>query len=354
MADITQDSYNEALRFFKVIFQRGRDCRDSELNEFQDILRFLFIRSIANGVQRTKLNTLNPGSNDDGYLVVGTGAANSVTLKAGTLFCDGLAIALTADTAFSGFTTAGAPRTDTVYLAITEAEIADPSANAQLGETTRRRQVQVTVAVSITGPAGVPANTVSEIFAGGTHYFPIANIARATGVAAIAAIDVTDTRALLPPQYVEDVQLNTAGKGDVIVGGVAKPVSFVNAPHLLAAGTVFSQVALLLGLINAEYRTRTIGVNKVVDDDGYRDKEIIFSAAGITLTLPAPASNFGRELWLVDKTGTLNPTTPTAVTLVRNAGGDKIDHVAADYSLIIPYGRWRLSCDGTDWYLFSC
>lgn len=353
MADITQNSYAEASSFFKVLFQRGRDIRDCELNEFQDIIRVLLYRSMTNGVQKTKLNTMNPGSNDDGYLVVGTGAANAVTLKAGWLHCDGIPVRLAADTTFSGFTTAGAPRTDTVYLAITEAEVADPSAVAQLGETTKRRQIQVTVSVSETGPAGVPANTAAEIWEGGIHYFQIANIARGAGVAAIAAIDVTDTRNPLPPTYIERLRSVTY-PGDSVVGTAAKAVSFAGSHASLAGATVMAQITELLAYINQPDRVRTIAANVVADDAGYRDETVILNATNISYTLPAPASSAGREIFFADKTGTLAMAGTAQVTLVRNGGGDKIDGIAADYLLQTPYGRWSVRCDGTDWYVFCC
>lgn len=355
MADITQNSYAEASKFFKVLFQRGRDIRDSELNEFQDIIRVFLARSMMHGVQKTTLNTMNPGSNDNGYLVVGTGAANSVTLKAGWLHCDGIPIQLAADTAFSGFTTngGGAPRTDTVYLAVTETEVADPSAVAQLGETTKRRQIQVTVSVSETGPAGVPANTAAEIWEGGIHYFQIANIVRAVGVAAIAAPDVTDTRNPLPSTYIERLRDPTY-PGDSVVAAAAKAVSFAGAYASLAGANVMAQVTELLAFINQKYRVRTIAANVVADDAGYRDETVILNASNITYTLPAPASSAGREIFFADKTGTLAMAGTAQVTLVRNAVGDKIDGIAASYLLQTPYGRWSVRCDGTDWYVFCC
>lgn len=347
MADITQDSYDEALRFFKVMFQRGKEIRDSELNEFQDILRFMFIRCIANGVQRTKNNTLNPGSNDDGYLVVGTSANNQVTLKGGTLFCDGLPIFQDGDTTLSGFTTPGSNRTDTVYLAITEAEVADPSAVPQLGETTRRRQVQVTVNISTTGHAGVPSNTVAEIFEGGTHYFMIADIARTSGQAAINPGDVTDLRALLPPQYIEDLQ-DPAKPGDSLVASAEKGA---HPEYVLAEGTVASQLDALRGLINGSFDHREVSANDACDSDSFRDDLILITAASITFGLPDPADNAGRRLHFADKSGALSPGAPFTLT---RFGTELIDGIAADYNLITPGGRWMLTCDGTDWYLFSC
>lgn len=355
MADITKDSYNEALRFFKVIFQRGRDIRDSELNEFQDILRVGLYRAMLQAIQKTKTNTLNPGSNDDGYLVVGTGANNAVTLKAGWLFCDGIPVYLANDTTFSGFSTnAGAPRTDTVYLALTETEVADPSAVPQLGETSKRRQLQVTVNVSITGPAGVPANTVADIWQGGVHYFKIANIARATGVPAIANVDVTDLRKALPPTFIERVQ-DPAYPGDSLVAAPAVTAVPSYAPYSLSLGSVKTQIDSLLGFANQHARWRLVSTTIAVDDAGYRDQTLLIDNYfnGMTISLPNPAQSAGRELWILDKIGNMGPTAATSVILGRFAT-EKIQGLAANYVLQVPFGRWRVWCDGTDWYIFSC
>jgi len=392
MADITQDSFNEALNFFKIVFQRGRDIRDSELNEFQDILRFLFIRSIANGVQRTKLNTLNPGSNDDGYLVVGAGAANSVTLKAGTLFCDGLGIKLSADTPLSGFTTNPGPgaRTDVVYLAITEAEVADPSASPQLGETTKRRQIQVTVNISTTGDAGVPANTGAEIFAGGIHYFKIASINRPAGVAAINSGDVTDRRAQLPPQFVEDLGLTTVGKGTALIGysggpawldGTTNPATTLKAQldkivtdlistaggssgadHVgadaisgtfwsLLAGSISAQIAQLLGHVNQRFAHRMItAASSITSADSTIIIDVATNSVAYNLQLPNPATVAGQRYYLAARDGDIAAHN---VTLVR-FGSELIAGVAANYPLDNPMGAWILESDGTDWYVWSC
>lgn len=205
MADIIKDSYSAASRFFKVIFQRGRKVMDFELNEMQDILRRMVADAMLSGTQ-TSLGApvLNPGSNDNGFKIVGTGAANAVTVQAGTLFCDGIPLVNTASFTFNGFTTygGGGSRTDVVYLQVTEVEVADPAQIPQIGETTLRRQIQVTMLVSTTGLGGVPSNTPSDIFDGGTHYFPIASIDRPSGQAIINAGQVTDLRQLLPPSLI--------------------------------------------------------------------------------------------------------------------------------------------------------
>lgn len=222
MADITQNSFLQSNNFDKVIYQRGRDVRDSELNEMQDILRVFLLTTMYAGTQEAT-TPLNPGSNDTGYQVVGTGASNAVTINSGTLICDGIPLVLTAPFTFSGFTTPGTPRTDVVYLAVTEVEVADPSASPQLGATTTRRQLVATLAVSTTGPStgpgtgGVPSNTSNAIWQGGTHYYVLANIQRPAS-AVITAAEVTDERFLLPPSLIEQftTQFNRSVTGVVV------------------------------------------------------------------------------------------------------------------------------------------
>lgn len=184
----------------------------------QDILRIMQMRTMVNGVQKVQgADDLNPGSNDDGFKIVGTGAAD-VTVKAGTLLCDGLPIPKAADSTLTGFVVPGADRIDTVYMAITELEVTDPAQIPQLGETTRRRKLSYALAISVTGEAGVPASTPQEIWEGGIRYFKLANIQRYAGVAGIQAADVTDLRKLLPPSIIAEITRQQNGHVAALVG----------------------------------------------------------------------------------------------------------------------------------------
>jgi hypothetical protein len=204
VADSIKDSFAEANRFTKVLYQRGKDVCPWELNEMQDVVRVSSYRAMNHGVTTS---TMNPASNDDGWKVTGTGASNQVTVAVGWLFCDGIPLENGTSFTQTGFTTYGGvgSRTDVVYLAVTETEVSDPNFEPKLKETTRRRQVQVAVEISETGLAGVPSNTSAEIFEGGTHYFPIASIDRPTGQAAINAGDVTDLRYVLPAKLLTQI-----------------------------------------------------------------------------------------------------------------------------------------------------
>ncbi len=212
MGDITKNSYDEANLHTAVIAQRGRDVIDFEWNEMQDILRVQLARAMANGTQAVSgTDDLNPGTNDDGFLIVGGGSSNEVTVKAGYLFCDGIPLPKTVDSTLTGFVTPGADRIDTVYIALTELEVADPAQIPQLGETTRRRKLSYTVSISVTGDVGVPANTPTEIWEGGIHYFKIARVTRRSGDPLIQAEDVEDLRKRLPPSVIAEITRQQGG-----------------------------------------------------------------------------------------------------------------------------------------------
>lgn len=134
------------------------------------------------------------------------------------------------------------------------------------------------------------------------------------------------------------------------ISTTAEAVPFVGAPFALAGAEVDAQLAELLGFVNADYRWRALGVAATLDDGGFRDKTIVLTAGSFTLSLTDPATNAGRTIMILDKTGALG--VGTEVTLGRFAA-EKIDDLAANFLLDVPYGRWLLWCDGTDWYLFN-
>lgn len=270
MADIIKDSYDESNRFTKVVFQRAKTVVDFELNELQDNLRVQQYRAIQKLIE-----TWSPGSNDDGYLVTGTGAANEVTIEAGTLFCEGLPITNEASFSFSGFTTygGGGTRTDTVYLAISEAEVPDPEQVPKLGETSVRKQLLVVPGVA----EGVapPANTSEDIWEGGTHYFPIATVERASGVATIDPGDVTDLRSVLPNKL-----LDQQGADGQFLGRASGSPAWLNLSH----GDI-EEVTIDAALV--------AGNNNNFAPTGWQDASFI--------RLSAPA--FGARLTGIDITG---------------------------------------------------
>lgn len=212
MAEITKNSFVEANKHTKVIVQRGKDVCDFEMNELQDIQRVLVYRALQKGF--SGLASQEAGSNDDGYLIVGTGATNQTTVKAGWVFAEGIPINLASDATLTGFTDADVidPRIDVVYLAVSEVEVVDPAQVPQLGETTKRLRLTPVLAIeegtpdaSPVAPA-IPTNSIAEIWKGGTHYVKLAEVYRPAGSGGtIDASDVTDFRKRLAANLIDDV-----------------------------------------------------------------------------------------------------------------------------------------------------
>ena len=302
MADITIDSfvtysYPRAQQvlgfggpgpggaFSKVLMQRGRDVRDSELNELQDNLRYQVFTTMFAGMQESGSGlSLNPGSNDQGFLCVGSGASNQLTLQPGTLFCDGIPLSLSSAYTFTGFTTAGGPRTDTVYLIVQEVEVADPSAVPQLGVTTLRRQVQTSIAVSTTGHGGVPSNSSDPVWRGGIHYFIIADVTRRGGDPLIQLADVVDQRFQLPPTLIGGRWATTCGDGTYSQGEFSGPYSIQQAvAKLLGLGATSIRLLLKTGTYTIDSTfplNLPAGIELVVEGYGDQDTIVTFSPSG--------------------------------------------------------------------------
>lgn len=117
----------------------------------------------------------------------------------------------------------------------------------------------------------------------------------------------------------------------VAVGRVAAEgtsTSFARADHVHEAG-------LAISVENASF-------SLLASQDYIR----INSAAGITITLPSPAS-IGNRRWRI----LLANNAAGDVTLDR-FGAETIQGVAADYVLTGAWTTWELVSDGTNWWLF--
>lgn len=137
----------------------------------------------------------------------------------------------------------------------------------------------------------------------------------------------------------------TGGTGKI--GAPSAAASFSGAPWTLAADDLTTQLSQLLSIDNAPFRVRSYNASAAIDNGGIRDSIIILTATSISITLPAPASNAGRVITFIDKSGLVTPT--SFVTLVRN-GSEMINGLVSNYRLQATGGRWVLVCDGTDWY----
>jgi hypothetical protein len=197
MADILRDSFDEGNRFAKVIYQRNKNILDAELNESQDNLRV--------DKYRSAYAIAGDGSPDAGLAVQASGGTNTVTLTAGTFQASGYHLLFPSDLVFNSLTTNPGPgaRTDILYIAVSEAEVADPSPIAELGETTRRRKVIAQFAVA--EGDDIPQNSELEIWQGGTRYIALASLLRPAGNATLSQSQVTDLRGLMPGEALKHI-----------------------------------------------------------------------------------------------------------------------------------------------------
>ncbi len=147
-----------------------------------------------------------------------------------------------------------------------------------------------------------------------------------------------------PPTYITN-QLDklvtdlSASAGSERVGAAA----IAGATYALTAGSVRSQLAALLAVLNADNAVRTISGSTTL---ATTDKHIVYAGTGlINFTLCDPALVVGRAFHFYAKT----VGTSSQVTLVR-FGAERISSVAKNY--VFPIGSsWTLVSDGTDWYL---
>lgn len=132
----------------------------------------------------------------------------------------------------------------------------------------------------------------------------------------------------------------------------AIPVA-AGAPHALVAGTSASQLAALFGFTNSasSVRTVTAATTLHLSSPFNRDGTLVLNpGASFNLQLPNPVTYVGMVAVLVNGTGTMS--TANVVTLVRFAA-EKINNIAANYLLDMPFGRWFIVSDGVDWHLLA-
>lgn len=186
MADITRNTFDLALDYQKVLFQRNKQILDSELNELQDNLR-----TRASLITRPYGATDHYGQLFEDYVIAKSPTAWQVTeaspntnqflILKGEINALGYLLRLTGDITMSAPNLGAGEYT--VFLALTESDvnsIADPGiAVSALGETTQRRRVNITI-VQGTG-AVPPANTGGELWDGGVRRVVLAHIWRDGG-----------------------------------------------------------------------------------------------------------------------------------------------------------------------------
>jgi len=193
MADISRDQFDEANAVSKKIFQQERYLLDADLNEAQDVLRYMDRRSLSCLVGHESKRF------GDGFKVVGTGASLAVTIKAGfaALLLDtklAALLRLSEDYTLSGFSSWSAERTDYVYIDIEEKEIGpsdDPDiVNPTLGdETCRDLRLTYSFAISEGAAPGSPPS--------GHVYIILATITKSSG----SNIEDSDVTVMIQDHY---------------------------------------------------------------------------------------------------------------------------------------------------------
>lgn len=125
------------------------------------------------------------------------------------------------------------------------------------------------------------------------------------------------------------------------------------AQFQLSAGSLHSALVYLTNAINRFYKRRTGVTGAFTVNSGQEDSFVFFSRTGAdySITLPSPGTSDGRPYFFFETAGTLAPGGNT-VTLARS-GSEKINNLAADYLFNVPYGRWMVVSDGTDWHVFK-
>lgn len=183
MANIWSNTYKQNR--IKVVFQQTqRAVLDFELNELQDIIRFM--------LQRLSMYGLGNMFFGDTFKVVASGVANQVTVKAGNLaVLGGNIVYLAVDTpVILAIPPTSGTRVDKIYLHLYESEVTSMSDTSikhpSLPETAVR--IQLNVDLSIASGVNIPVDTATD------KYVLLANVSRSVGVSTILQEHITDGR----------------------------------------------------------------------------------------------------------------------------------------------------------------
>lgn len=171
MAQLSIDLTSNQSRYVQVVFQRGKDVLDGELNEIGRLLRVSDYRSALVQESMAGDRATHFGFPRATNLeIVGNANNNEIEIKPVSgrrcvIEFRGYTFELTSTITLTTEAT-GSDRRQPIYLTITETEVdslADPSiAIAQLGETAVRKQVVVTFAIGATGFDLTTLNTSAE------------------------------------------------------------------------------------------------------------------------------------------------------------------------------------------------
>lgn len=277
IGDYSRFSNDPAKDYVMVLKEQGKVLLDDEINTGQELIIERF---------RKIIRTLIPsGSPDAGYKVVGTGATNDFTIKAGNILLDGWLLELPTDIVYSGqpiaptmLTTPNVDRTDKVYLdiwldevdGVADPNIVDPTFNAR---TSCRLAVKWSVRVAEGGAVPASGLDVQQLY---HWYLHLATISRAASDATITAGMVADARPAFyslgeneaPPKTVSANYMTTRWDFAVYVDTSAGDRTITLADYESVSAS-------------KRFRVKNIGPNKVfiTTDDG----KTVDGLASITL-----------------------------------------------------------------------
>ena len=191
-------SYDDTKNYVMLLKEQGVPLLDDELNFMQEA-------QLAQ-LRRVVSTFLGDGSPDNGFLIVGTGATNNFTVKAGKISTDGWVTVLGADSSYTGqpaaqqgLTTPGVNRADKVYLDIWHEEIDGTEDTAIVDPTLAIRtscRLAIKWAVKVTEGGSVPPNGLDGQNKYHWYYY-LADINRIGGDATITAGMVVDKRRII-------------------------------------------------------------------------------------------------------------------------------------------------------------
>lgn len=232
MADLTTDFFIEANERVKVLFQRGRDLVEAELNESQDIARVLRRRTFA--------SIFGHGFISTAYKILPSGNANEILIEAGNALIQGEHLENPSQFPVQNLTTPGVDRQDIVYLKVREIEIdsvTDPTILLpDIGETARRVKLEWEVIVD-EGSVVLPTTT-GDIHDGGIHYELIGYLFRLAATPVITTAQISDNRTIIGFVFLnEDKNLEVVGGGDVAYASGTGQVSFTAPIRIIQPST---------------------------------------------------------------------------------------------------------------------
>jgi hypothetical protein len=270
VANLSRLSYDFAKNHIFLLKMKEKSLVDDEVNWLQASMLAL--------LRQTSRLFFGEGSPNSGLQIVGTGAVNDFTIKAGHIMVDGWLVNLAADTTYSaqaiaqvGLTTPGIDRTDKVYLdvwldevtAVQDPTIVDPTLN-----TPTSTRLKFNWAIKVAEGGVVPADGLG---AGDLYhwYYHLATLSRLAGNTTITAGMVADARGRSNQVYLNHA-MATAENDFLVASGAG---AFVKR--------TLAQVKTILGLGDAAYKnTGTVAGTVAAGDHGHTLATVVNAANG--------------------------------------------------------------------------